>query len=242
MALIVIGSAACAGPVKTTPGMALVPGGPAIVGDAGKFSLDGPKPVNVEAFWIDRFEVSNADYLAFTRATGRAEPAFADDPAFNAPDQPVTGVTWHDARAYCRWAGKRLPGEVEWEKAARGANGRTFPWGDEPRFENAHIDGEAPLSVFSKPMDSSPYGVRGMAGNVSEWMAEKNPVAVSCRPGGKHGLGHGPGAQRICAIIKGNNWSSALPHMTKAAHYLWDYTDSVAEFVGFRCARSASKP
>ena len=233
------------------PGMVFVPGGPALLGDDNRHAMPGPAVYEVGAFLIDRFETTNRDYAAFVAASGRAPALFSDDAAFNRPDQPVTGVTWQDAQDYCKWAGKRLPLEVEWEKAARGVNGRTYPWGYRLDLKLAHVGvGETPVRVTSHPDDESPYGVRGMAGNISEWVLNRDQAhAGICGEGNHH---HGTGAQsgdkssvaeavpvavQPCAYIKGNSWSG-LPHMTKLANRMWDYTDAVAEFVGFRCVKS----
>ena len=111
--------------------MILVPGGEFTMGS--KEGADDERPVRkvyLDAFLIDLFEVTNAAYLAFAAATGRASPKYLDEEDLNGPNQPVVGVSWFDAEAYCKWAGKRLPTEAEWEKAARGTDGRTYPWGN----------------------------------------------------------------------------------------------------------------
>jgi formylglycine-generating enzyme required for sulfatase activity len=246
------------------PGMVLIPGGPALLGDDELHALSGPRLYEVGTFLIDRFEVTNAQYAAFVTATGHAPAAFADDGEFNKADQPVTGVTWQDASDYCAWAGKRLPKETEWEKAARGLNVQEYPWGNNLDITLAHLSGEAPAPVTSHPRDESPFSVRGMAGNVSEWTVDRQTVQAGvCGSGrhhhhqkppqaetGKHGEEQSEGANTqadagplpssgTCAYIKGNSWSGR-PHMTKLANRMWDYTDAIAEFVGFRCVKSMS--
>ena len=93
---------------------------------------DDEKPMHfvyTSGYYIDKYEVSNNDYQAFMDATGHPAPSFWDDPRFNDLEQPVVGVSWHDAMSYAKWKGRRLPTEAEWEKAARGNDGRLWPWG-----------------------------------------------------------------------------------------------------------------
>jgi formylglycine-generating enzyme required for sulfatase activity len=126
----------------------------------------------VTAFYIDRFEVTNEQYKQFMQETGHRTPKYWSRQLFNGPQQPVVGVGWADAEAYARWAGKRLPTEEEWEKAARGTDGRAWPWGNEPR--GAAYNGKAqangaPVKVGSfSPVGDSVYGVSDLAGNVWE--------------------------------------------------------------------------
>jgi formylglycine-generating enzyme required for sulfatase activity len=97
---------------------------------ADAFHDEGPAHlVMLDAFLIDKYEVSNRRYGEFMKATGHPAPAYWDDPRLNKPEQPVVGVNWYDAKAYCEWRGKRLPTEAEWEKAARGPSGNLYPWG-----------------------------------------------------------------------------------------------------------------
>ncbi len=225
-----------AGDVPVPPSdMVLIPAGEAVLGGVGYSVMPGPARFRLPTYRIDRFEVTNAEYRAFVAATGHRPAQFDDDPEFNQPDQPVTGVSWADAGAYCRWAGKRLPTELEWEKAARGTDGRIYPWGDDPNGGNAHLDGDAPVPVDSRAGDISPYGVIGMAGNVSEWVADTRVAGGTC--GGLKVTYATPQPLKLRAYIRGNNWNG-LPHMTRVYQRLWDYPDTVAEFVGFRCVRS----
>lgn len=162
--------------------MEYVPEGPAVLGYVYYTGLYGPRPYTVGAFWMDRFEVTNKEYTEFVAATGHRPAAFAGEPEFNGADLPVTGVDYADAVAYCAWAGKRLPTEVEWEKAARGVDGRIYPWGDDENLENAHLTGDLPVSVQEFATDISPYGIRGLAGNVSEWVSDTRMVTAGiCR-------------------------------------------------------------
>ena len=111
------------------------------------------------SFFIDRYEVTYGDYIKFDKAHHHAD---------RSSNMPVTDVDWNDADSYCRSISKRLPSEAEWEKAARGKEGRVYPWGDTFDKKKANI-GASPMPVGSFPEDRSPYGVFDMAGNVSEW-------------------------------------------------------------------------
>ena len=145
--------------------------------------------VYLDAFYIDVYEVTNAQYKKFMDATGHQAPGSWDDTNFNAPDQPVVDVTWFDAVAYAQWAGKRLPTDAEWEKAARGGLvGKQYSWGDEPpdgtqcnfndQDTNTNILYGADVNdgyQHTAPVGSFPpngYGLYDMAGNVQEWCEE----------------------------------------------------------------------
>ncbi|MCF8720697.1 formylglycine-generating enzyme required for sulfatase activity [Nitrospina gracilis Nb-211] len=117
--------------------------------------------LHLDAFYIDRNEVTYADFLAFKPSARYAE---------GRANHPVRGISWYEADAYCLWLGKRLPTEFEWEKAARGDDGRLFVWGNELDKSKANF-GKTPQPVGSVKTDVSVYGVQDMNGNVSEWTA-----------------------------------------------------------------------
>ncbi len=151
-----------------------VPAGPFVMGADGEPEPDeAPRHTRtLPAFRIDRTEVTRAHYQRCVRA-GVCQDAWKR-PTWTHPDGPVTGVSWHQARTYCRWAAGRLPTEAEWEKAARGADGRRFPWGNEaPTRERAvfglRMNVGEPAPVGTHPTGASPYGALDMAGNVWEW-------------------------------------------------------------------------
>mgnify|MGYP000947240947 CR=1 FL=1 len=128
--------------------------------------------LTLPAFRIDRLEVSVARYGDCVTA-GACTPARRLAPRFRAPEQPVVGVSWTQASAYCAWAQGRLPTEREWEKAARGTDGRTFPWGEDAPTATRAVFGRGargnPDRVGARPDGASPYGALDMAGNVWEW-------------------------------------------------------------------------
>lgn len=139
-------------------------------------SGEGDDPVWVDEFHIDTFPTTNADYARFCAATQRAVPEHWENGRCprDLYDHPVVHVTWRDAHAYATWAGKSLPTAEQWEKAARGTSGRTFPWGDQKTAAKCNVREtavERTTSVSRYHSGVSPYGVYDMVGNVWEWLA-----------------------------------------------------------------------
>ena len=162
--------------------MLRIPAGKFIMGTDARLSDEGPQhTIHLPAYWIDKYEVTNLQYQQFIEAAGKRAPEHFVNRIFPAGkvDHPVTFVSWHDANAYCTWAGKRLPTDQEWEKAARGTDGRMFPWGQQfdinqvntpVRWERLKEKGDTtPVGAF--PGGASPYGALDMSGNVWEWTA-----------------------------------------------------------------------
>jgi serine/threonine-protein kinase len=144
------------------------------------FETPNPRQIlTLGDYYMDVTEVSNSVYKQFCDATGRPypQPPYFDKTYFDTkPDYPVVGITFDDAEAFAAWAGKRLPTEQEWEKAARGSDARIYPWGNSLPSRNANTDGahdgfEHPAPVTSAPEGASPYGLLNMSGNVWEWTA-----------------------------------------------------------------------
>jgi serine/threonine-protein kinase len=147
---------------------------------AGKFLYgDEKEERELPEFWIDKTPVTNAEYAQFVDATGHDPPLRwkGKTPSKDIADRPVTYVSWHDAAAYAEWAGKQLPTEEEWEKAARGTDGREYPWGNQkptPELCNFGMKEWSATSVGKySPQGDSPYGCVDMAGNVWEWTASE---------------------------------------------------------------------
>ncbi|MDX1810639.1 MAG: SUMF1/EgtB/PvdO family nonheme iron enzyme [Gammaproteobacteria bacterium] len=162
--------------------MVKIPAGKFIMGTNERMPDEGPEMERtLDTYYIDIYEVTNLQYKAFIDATHRRSPQHFKNRTFpeGKADHPVTYVSWKDANKYCKWAGKRLPTDEEWEKAARGTNGSVFPWGNEFDIEKANTpqrwallekEGDTtPVGAF--PEGKSVYGLYDMSGNVWEWTA-----------------------------------------------------------------------
>jgi formylglycine-generating enzyme required for sulfatase activity len=245
---------------RLTDGMEMVcvPAGDFLMGSAGG---DGQadsdeKPqhrVTLDAFWIDRTEVTNAQYKECMRADACPSSGCRDEPCLNGRTQPVVCVYREEAMVYCEWAGARLPSEAEWEKAARGTEGRIYPWGDD--FDGTAVnscdrncqwdskdasidDGwscTAPVGIYTK--GTSPYGALDMAGNAWEWVSDwysDSYYAISPPDNPQGPPGQWP-------VLRGGSWSSNAQDMRAASRYCMSppYTrDPGLENIGFRCAVS----
>ena len=237
-----------AGPVAAKPGkaraprdttMALVPAGEFTMGREGTSDNSPAHAVRLGAFRIDRYEVTNAEYAAYCKATGTRLPFFWGQDRFRSgpeyPDHPVVGVNWRDAEAYAKWRGKRLPTEAEWEYAARGGlAGRKYVDGDlldstRTNFTRSGKDG--PVEVGSYPPNG--YGLYDMSGNVQEWVADRygaDYYRMSPVEGPK-----GPEQGRF-RVLRGGGWFTGPMCMDVDLRYALP-SNWVDFNVGFRCAR-----
>ncbi|MBI3805805.1 MAG: SUMF1/EgtB/PvdO family nonheme iron enzyme [Nitrospirae bacterium] len=158
--------------------MVLIPAGDFIMGEDFFKKNAGPRhTVHLDDYYIDQYDVTNAHYKRFVDATHRTPPSHWKDDQYppGKANHPVTFVNWFDADAYCKWEGKHLPSEQEWEKAARGSDGRMFPWGAKYEAKRANVPMEeikdtTPVNAF--PDGRSPYGVYDMSGNVFQWTSD----------------------------------------------------------------------
>jgi formylglycine-generating enzyme required for sulfatase activity len=212
--------------------------------------------VFLDSYLIDKYEVSNKDYGDFIRATSHAAPAYWDDPRLNKPEQPVVGVNWLDAKAFCEYRGKRLPTEAEWEKAARGPKANLYPWGNDfdPAKANYGKSHDATMQVNSYPEGVSYYGAYNMAGNVFEWVSDwydphyYGRLETMVNPTGPAQPiwlgGTGTYVDRLTVgekrVIRGGSWIA--PEGTlKTTHRFWNHplNNSYGVGLGFRCAKTA---
>ncbi len=238
------------------PGMGLVPAGPFLRGCNASFENCPPSSnelpfgtITLSEYYIDFTEVTQIAYQECITAGVCSAPPETGDGQWNPivkPLHPVTGVTWQEAADYCAWRGKRLPTEAEWEKAARGVNGSTYPWGNAtPNCSWTHFKGcpgTGPRPVGSQGTDESPFGIKDMAGNVSElvqdWHSDK--YYVTSPTSDPQGPSSGEGK-----VFRGGCWDypegdyCELFYLRSAQrrYYVWILGRSWV--VGFRCAWSS---
>jgi formylglycine-generating enzyme required for sulfatase activity len=229
-----------------------VPAGRFIMGssDLDSAASTDEKPqrnVYVDTFWIDQTEVTNRQFQNCVEA-GHCTPARMGNLNFRKGQLPVVGVNWQQAESYCRWAGVRLPTEAEWEKAARGTDGRLYPWGDEFEGERLNFcdancvadwrdrsanDGyRYTAPVGSYPDGASPYGVLDMSGNVWEWTADWYAADQYVVGVGSNPTGPGSGQQKV---IRGGSWYYQGVSLRVARRHK-DVPTSNYDNIGFRCA------
>jgi formylglycine-generating enzyme required for sulfatase activity len=237
----------------------LVPAGEFEMGAEGPPAEPDESPkhrVYLDAFYIGKYEVTNANYAVFVKSTGHAPPVNPDpNPSYNlwrgttlldgVAELPVINVSWEDASAYCKWVGGRLPTEAEWEKAARGTDGRMYPWGNDPvtgNRANYGIDNvtfwEGPSTLAKKDQydfGKSPYGVYELAGNVWEWVQDWYDPDYYKNSPAKNPTGPTSGQAKG---LRGGSWQNEPAKLRSANRSRHPFTER-RTYIGFRCAKDA---
>lgn len=224
--------------------MVLIPAGEFVMGldnpekQGGRVQEGPAHKVWLSSYYIDKYEVTNEQYNRFARLTGRIQPRLTRGRGLTEPDRPVVGVTWEDAAAYAQWAGKELPTEAQWEKAARGNTQYTYPWGNAWEDQAANTR-ESKLGTTAKPgsfpKDVSVFGVFDMAGNVAEWVwdyyerdyyrksPERNP--------------RGPEETFFSRVFRGGDYYAPNDKARITARHFRP-TNQALEECGFRCVKN----
>ena len=222
-------------PASALPKAIATSTGAMVLVTAGEFQFGGDKQrISLRAFYIDRTEVANEAYAGFCQATNRPLPeGFAAD----RPDYPVVNVTIAEARTFAAWAGKRLPNAYEWEKAARGADGRAFPWGNEHDASRANVGTRELRRVNDFASGASPFGALQMVGNVWEFVDQLRPPSAEALKSYPK-LKPPPRADEPWYMIRGQSCGEPLLDavMTESAPVPERWKDV---YIGFRCVKNA---
>ncbi|MCS6898053.1 MAG: formylglycine-generating enzyme family protein [Nitrospira sp.] len=222
--------------------MVYIPEGPFVMGSNDGDPDEAPEhQVFLKGFYIDLKEVTQAEYMRFAKMTKRPMPrieVFEDDQSkLLQPEYAAMSVSWSDAEAYCKWAGKRLPTEAEWEKAGRGEGRRKYAWGDKFAPDRANLDGSEDGFKYLAPPGSfeagrSPYGLYDMTGNVAEWVADSYDENYYKKSPYRDPKGPEEGDLKV---VRGGSWretahNARLSKRFAAKHWRADIT------IGIRCA------
>ncbi len=231
-------------------------GAPMVLVPEGEFTMGSPEgegrtnehpehAVHLDDFYIDQYEVTVDRYQRFLKQKSHRQPLFWDQVKSPRDEQkPVVGVDWHDANTYCEWAGKRLPTEAEWEKAARGTDKRTYPWGEfRPNSSTANFGKDWSETFYTDRLKNvgtyergkSPYGTYDMAGNVWEWVADWYAADYYQSSPKRNPKGPPSGDYRA---VRGGTWDLA-PSSLRAASRDWYTPSSRPASIGVRCAQGA---
>jgi len=238
--------------------MVYIAAGPFTMGSNDGLPNERPEhTVTLDAYSIDQYEVTLSLYRKFLEAEKyESPPTWNDEAATTVGDRPAIGMKWESAVAYCRWAGKRLPTEAEWEKAARGTDGRRYPWGEMQPFVDianynrgvwvseaitlaAVTSGLEGMSVRHglKGGGKSPYGISHMAGNAAEWVADWYDRDYYQKSPEKNPLGPATGEKRV---LRGGSWAD-LPAALRVTARFSAELDFEDRTIGFRCAMNVTK-
>lgn len=220
-----------------------VPGGLYTLGAEDLTDLEQPiHRVRLSPFRIGKHPVTNEQYRRFLEANpGYRKPAFWGEESFNGPRQPVVGVSWEDAMAYCNWAGLALPTEAQWEAAARGTDARRYPWGEEepaPELANYGTLAGKTTPVDDHSAGAGPFGTVDMAGNVAEWCADVlDPEAYAKRQDGQLDPVAALGEPSF-RVLRGGSWldRACLLEAARRGRY---WARLRRRFIGFRCVLPA---
>lgn len=214
--------------------------------DSGEGDEQPVHEVELADFWIDQTEVTNAMYAKCMQAGGCTPPSSASSDTRQGyygnsefDDFPVIYVSWNDAKNYCDWRGDgtRLPTEAEWEKAARGTDGRTYPWGHESpngNLLNYNQNVGDTTEVGKYPAGASIYGALDMAGNVWEWVADWYDASYYANSPSSNPQGPSSGDWRV---LRGGAWYNDI-NDARSAGRVWGFPSNANYLIGFRCARS----
>ena len=248
--------------LRAPEGMVLIPAGKFQMGIDSDAAMDNERPahtVYIDAFYIDKHEVTNAQYKKFVDANPQWRKDSIRDVYHNGDylaswngnnypkgkdDHPVVFISWHAAMAYAKWAGKRLPTEAEWEKAARGGRiDQKYPWGNSIDVSNANYGGNVGDTTLVGKYLANDYGVFGMAGNVKEWCLDKRDnnfyqISPSHNPvSGENvmDLTHTKGFR----VLRGGSWSSPARSSLVFHRFGWAPSGAFSNY-GFRCVKVVS--
>jgi len=227
-----------------------VPAGKFLMGSPENTGYDDERPqheVYLDEYWMGKTPVTNLQYQAFVKATGFTPPEHWKRTLIplGKEQYPVTYVSWQEAQTFCAWVSKvsgqtiRLPTEAEWEKAARGTDGRTYPWGNQKpnrqlcNYWKLFSAGTTPVGQFS-PQGDSPYGCVDMVGNVWEWVTDWYVADYYSNSPSRNPAG--PNKGKYC-VLRGGSWVSDV-NIVRPADRGWGDPSYIFDVVGFRCALS----
>jgi formylglycine-generating enzyme required for sulfatase activity len=214
--------------------------------DSDCFGDENPyHSVTVLSIKIDKFDVTASDYKACVNAGGCTTASMGGQCTYGVSGKenyPINCVDWNQAKAYCTWVGKRLPTEAEWEKAARGTDGRKYPWGntgldcDHAVWNDINCGNSGTAPVGSKPLGASPYGALDMIGNVLQWVEDDWHSDYTGAPADGSAWVDSPRGSR--RVLRGSTWTDentpTLRSSCRYYQYPWYRTDAI----GFRCSVS----